>query len=397
MHNEGQIVFIGDYLFPEGDGAAIRTLSLARICRDLGFRVTVIGKGQFRPQDYRRELGGHYIEGIRYESMNPERVTWAQRARHPIGRLTQAVTALEAQRAGDTRAVVINASGSARHVPFVSAFCRRRSIPLIGDVCEWYDPRQFRHGYLSPSYAVFNLVFRLFLPRFRNLIVVSRLLERHFAGQGRNVTRIAAPLDVREIPCAGDSHRVRRVFLYAGQPGQKDLLKEVVQAVASLDPDERTRLEFRLLGLTREELRRLLGSSAGLLDSLGDIVKPLGRVPRDQVLRALAEADYTVLVRPNKRYANAGFPSKVPESLAAGVPVVLNLTSDLGEYLADGTAAIPIRDCSSAEVARAIRRALELSETELQNFRRSARAKAEQYFDYRLYLDPLEKYLGLLH
>jgi glycosyltransferase involved in cell wall biosynthesis len=267
---------------------------------------------------------------------------------------------------------------------------------LIGDVCEWYDPRQMNYGRLDPSYAVFCLVFHWFLPRFRHLIVISKLLERHFGGQGRNVIRIVPAVDPSKIPCIDRTPRDRLVLLYAGLPGRKDLLREFLAALASLAPDEISRIEFRLLGPTKQELIKLLGKSAGLLTQLAETVKPLGRVPRDRVLDALQGAHFTVLLRPNQRYANAGFPSKVPESLAAGAPVLLNLTSDLGEYLGDGTAALPIHDCSPVEVAKAIRRALQLSPEELQDLRRCARAKAEQCFDYRLYLDTFTTYLEQL-
>jgi glycosyltransferase involved in cell wall biosynthesis len=393
---QGRIVFIGDFLFPEGDAAAIRTLSLARICRDLGYAVTVIGKGQLRSQDYHEETGRHHIEGIHYSTMNPKPVSARQRLRHPIQRLRQSVSALEALDLEDARAVIINASGSARHVPFVSAFCRRRSIPLVCDVCEWYDPRQMNYGRLDPAYAAFWLVFHWALPRLRHLIVISRLLERHFEERGCDVIRIPPVLDPSQIPCADVTPRDHLVLLYAGLPGRKDLLTEFLVALASLQPDQRTGIVFRLLGPTRHDLVSLLGRSAGLLDVLGETVKPLGRVSRERVLAELQGAHFTVLLRPDKRYANAGFPSKVPESLAAGAPILLNLTSDLEEYLGDGTAALRVRDCSQAEVTKALRRALELTEGELRELRHCARAKAEQYFDYRLYLDAFASFLAQL-
>ncbi len=186
------------------------------------------------------------------------------------------------------------------------------------------------------------------------------------------------------------------MLLYAGLPGRKDLLKEILVALASLAPAERGRIEFRLLGPTRQDLLRLLGRSSGLLDALGDTVKPLGRVPHNRVLAELHEASFAVLLRPDRRYANAGFPTKVPESLAAGAPILLNFTSDLADFLGDGTAVVEIRDGSAAEVEKALRRVLALSQDELQDLRRCARTKAEQHFDYRLYRDSFARYLAHL-
>jgi glycosyltransferase involved in cell wall biosynthesis len=170
----------------------------------------------------------------------------------------------------------------------------------------------------------------------------------------------------------------------------------MLEALASLSPGERSRIEFRLLGPTKHDLIELLGQSADLLNVLGDTVKPLGRVPRTEVLDALQKAHFTVLLRPDQRYANAGFPSKVPESLAAGAPILLTFTSDLRDYLGDGIAALPVDDCSVVAVTKAIRRALELTPAELRDLRRCARMRAEQHFDYRLYLKPFKAYLEQL-
>ena len=383
MSDDRRIVFMGEYDFPDGDAAATRTLSLARICRDLGYRVTVLGKGTLRSGHFREDLGEYEFEGIQYRTMNPERLSTLRRLVSPMERLTLYVSHLKKFVPGTVKAVVINASGSAMHVPAVSAYCRRAGIPLIADVCEWYDPRQFPRGRLDPFYAVFTVIFHLVFPRLRNMIVVSTLLERRFADPNRNLVRIASPFDVRKIACEDHSPSDRRLFMYAGSPGTKDQLREIIIAFASLSPDERAGMEFRVIGATEPELRRLLGHAAGALDELGNTVTPMGRVPRESVLTELQRAHFTFLVRPNERYANAGFPSKVAESLAAGVPVILNFTSDLQEFLGDGSAVVVVNGNSTSAIADAIRRALALSPEELRTLRRGARAKAESVFDYR--------------
>lgn len=387
---------IGEYRFPDGDAAAIRTMSLACAFRDLGYAVTVLGKGTLRDEDYVADLGGHYVKGIEYRTMNPAPLSLWHRLVNPLQRLRLFATSLEAIDLRDCRAVVINASDSARHVPFVRAVCRQRNLPLIGDVCEWYDPRQMSGGWLNPFYVVFQVVFHFVLPRLRNVIVVSRLLEARFDGSGRSVIRIASPIDVSEITPTDRTPENRLVLLYAGAAGRKDLLVEVLQALRALSPEERRRVEFRMLGPTREDLVALLGGRDELLQELAEVVRPLGRVPRRDVLSALQQAHFSVLFRPDRRYARAGFPSKVPESLAAGTPVLLNLTGDLGDYVGDEQASIVAASGSVADIATAIRRALELSRTEYLALREAARHKAETHFDYRASLPALSAFLARL-
>lgn len=396
MDDPNEIVFVGEFRFPEGDAAAVRTMSLAKICLDLGFSVLVIGKGQLRTTDFDAVRRGHYVEGIRYTTMNPRRVTAWERLRHPIRRIKLFSSALDAVCTEKTRAVVINASSSARHVPFVQAFCRRKTIPFIADICEWYDPRQMKYGRFNPAYSVFQFIFHYVLPRLSNVIVVSRLLERRFQGNDRNLVRVSAPLDVASFELGDDTPTDRLVLLYAGMPGRKDLLKEIVVALALLSSEERLRVQFRLLGPTMDEFIKLMGDRRELLALLSDVVQPLGRVPREEVLRTMRGAHFTVLVRPARRYADAGFPSKVAESLAAGVPVITNFTSDLAEYLTDGVDSLRINDPSPVEIARVIRRALSLSSAELSSLRRGARATAEEYFDYRRFVPAFHAFVERL-
>lgn len=387
---------IGEYRFPDGDAAAIRTMSLACAFRDLGYAVTVLGKGTLRDEDYVASLDGHYVKGIEYRTMNPAPMSVWRRLLNPWQRLRLFATSLEALDLRDCRAVVINASDSARHVPFVHAFCRQRNVPLIADVCEWYDPRQMSGGWLNPFYLVFLMVFHFVLPRLRNMIVVSRLLEAKFGGGGRAVVRIASPIDVAEITPIDLTPEDRLVLLYAGAAGRKDLLVEVLLALRTLDPDERRRVEFRLLGPTRDDLVALLGGRDEVLQELEGVVRPLGRVPRRDVLSALQQAHFSVLFRPDLRYARAGFPSKVPESLAAGTPVLLNLTGDLGDYVGDGQASIVAATGSVPDIAAAIRRALKLSRTEYLRLRAAARLKAEAHFDYRVSLPAMSAFMARL-
>lgn len=389
-----RIIMIGEYRFPDGDAAAIRSMSLACAFRDLGYSVIVLAKGTLRDADFAADRGGYYIEGIEYRTMNPTPVRSWQRVFTPWRRILLLATYLKSMDLRGCRAVVINASDSARHLPFVLAFCRRRSIPLIGDVCEWYGTRQITGGYLNPFFLAFLAVFHLVLPRVQNMIVVSRLLEGRFSGNDRSVIRIAAPLDVQAVDAENRTPDDRLVLIYAGVAGRKDLLVEVLDALISLAPAERRRVELRLLGPTREDVVALLGGREKLLLDLDGSVKIYGKVSREDVLEALQEAHFSVLFRPDLRYAHAGFPSKVPESLAVGTPVLLNLTSDLAEFVGDGKASIVANSSAVADIALVIRRALNLSRPAYLEMRRAARQKAEEYFDYRTFLSALSGFMN---
>jgi glycosyltransferase involved in cell wall biosynthesis len=101
-----------------------------------------------------------------------------------------------------------------------------------------------------------------------------------------------------------------------------------------------------------------------------------------------------MLIRnPEERYAKAGFPSKVVESLANSTPVLCNLSSDLGLYLRDGENAILASDHTPQAVALAMERAAGLSFEERKGMCEAAHNTAKVKFDYRQYQDALASLL----
>lgn len=128
--------------------------------------------------------------------------------------------------------------------------------------------------------------------------------------------------------------------------------------------------------------------------SLPACVRAHDRVPRAKVVSALRSSDFTVLMRdPGKRFAQAGMPTKVTESLGCGTPVIANITSDLGGFLEDGRDAIVVEEYSADACARALRKAACLPAAERVVMREAAYATARARLDYRAYADALDAFL----
>ena len=107
--------------------------------------------------------------------------------------------------------------------------------------------------------------------------------------------------------------------------------------------------------------------------------------PHAELPNLIAEADFTVLMRPNKRYTNAGFPTKLVESLASGVPVIANLTSDIGWAVRDGREGLKVDDYSAASLAATLSRAAALEPDRRAAMRAAAEARVREVFDFRRY------------
>jgi len=234
---------------------------------------------------------------------------------------------------------------------------RRLAVPLVLDVVEWYQPAHLPGGRLGPFALANTVSMRLLAPRANGVLAISSFLQDHFEGAGVPTLRVP-PLFELAPPArpAGGRHPLR--LCYVGSSGQKDreTVVHLTQLPGLLGLD-RARLHIDIVGMDRAGARALLGTEADAhLDH--ECLHFHGRVPAIEARRIVAESDFSVLQRRPERFAQAGFPSKVVESLLLGTPVMANLTSDLHEVLVEGRNARVLGDDTLGSLARAVARVL---------------------------------------
>ncbi len=275
-------------------------------------------------------------------------------------------------------------------------WCRSRQIPLICDVAEWYDRGHVKGG--RYGYRALDSEFRMRKGHSLSdgVIAISTYLENYYSGCGVPTVRLPNLVDVSEdkwtgreaLPTRTGQERLRLVFVGTAQ--QKDYLVSAIRGLSLVGPEK---CEIVAVGPSQEELRMNLGSDSDLLEILHESLHFTGRLPHREALRELAQSDFSILLRPDAKFANAGFPTKLVESLAMGVPVICNLTGDIGLYVKDGYEGIVVSDCSPEAFAEGIRRILSLSWDERLAMCRHARKRAEESFDYRNWVVPLGEFV----
>lgn len=175
-------------------------------------------------------------------------------------------------------------------------------------------------------------------------------------------------------------------MIYAGSPGKKDALHLVVEGVTLVPPEVRDRFEFRIIGATKEQFIEQNGEK-----NIPGNIAFLGSVPREQVIEELQRADFTTFLRDsNLRFVNAGFPSKLAESMSMGVPVITNLTSDLAIYLRNGDNCIIVEEFSGMAYAKALCVVATLENDKLVSMHESSKETARNSFDFSNYVEDIE-------
>lgn len=376
------ILIVTSAKFPDGDAEAVRLHTIGRLLRNLGHGVNYVGMGV---SNYLEKLE---YDGFPYVSLRKRNNSKLSKILYYFNynkRLEKYIFSYISENKLDA---ILFADLSPITISTLKRICKKRNIQLIADSVEWYSPEQFRLGSFSPAMVLKNIENKYMIDKNIQIIAISNYLYNHFTNKGCTCIRIPVILDVKNMSCEKSIDLEKISIIYAGSPGKKDYVHEMLRGILLLNEKEIKKLKFELAGVSVDDMKSLFTSDELL--KLNKCVIFLGRVERKIVLEKLSKADFTVLLRsPSQRYAKAGFPTKVIESLATATPVILNLTSDLGEYIHHGQEGLIVDECSSVAFSKTLKQALELDITQREYMRENARNCAEKYFDYRVYKDKI--------
>lgn len=374
-----QVAYVGPMSFPHGGAAARRILGNAQSLREAGWRV-VIGSGQMPEKESVFDYQGFQVHSLaerdaehlptvlkhlKYLSMGRKTVAWLEQAKPDA---------------------VILYSGFAAYFTRLLPWCQRHSVPLTFDCVEWYEPADMPGGKYGPYRWGFELAMRKQAVQAGNIIAITRFLNDYFRANGCRTTRVPPTLDVQQTPARINGSDDTVTIAYTGTPGNKDRLEPLLQAIQSLDPQGK-RVKVVTAGFKAETLLKL-NLFAGR-QSLPENIIVHGPLEQAKAHDLVRQADFSVLLRRNLRYAQAGFATKLVESVSVGTPPLCNLTGDLELYLKNGENALVADDESTESVTQALDRALSLTPAQKDAMRVEARRTAESAFDYRHYVKPL--------
>lgn len=374
-------LIISMYRYPDGFAETVRMHYIAKLFQRNGYEVIIVARGEcteFKMKEY---------DGISYLSLRGSRngrlnklfdfIWFTKHIKHVINDN------------GPFDAILVMTIPTSTLI-YVKRFAKEKRIMLLHDSVEWYSHEQFRFGRISLEYRKKEFWMKHLIDNGFKIIAISKYLEDYFKEKKMVVARIPVIMDVTGVSKNKKVFDSKITILYAGSPGKKDYLSIVIEGLALLESEELINIKLVVAGVTKEQLCKICGVDQQVIDRLGDSLQFLGRISRDKVIEALEFADFTVLLRsPTQRYAKAGFPTKVVESLASGTPVICNLTSDLSDYIKDKINGIIVSECTAESFAESLRRAEKLTFEERKAMCEEAHQSAVKYFDYRLYQSAL--------
>lgn len=383
------IVILSTAPFPDGNASSTYILNVCRTMVACGHDVTVVGCRRTIKTEH--PLNGEY-EGIKYVNFD---ATAHNKLVMYVYNLYFEVYAKHILRKLKKPDVVFLYGGIESTARAVKKHCSRRGIKFGGFNCEWYTEECF-----SPDVSKRHIRGTLGLIPYvaKNSdagILISSLLTNYFKEQGTHSVMIPNIVDLtdKKWNVKKDVDEPNKLKIaYAGVPGVgKDELGTVVKAIGEMPEELKTKTELHVYGPDEKGLLSYL-KTQGVQEIPSNVVCH-GRQKQDEIPAKLNECHFTVLVRKPTRRANAGFSTKMVESLAAGIPFIANITGDIGTYLKDGENGIVVADESVEACRDALVRAWNLLDKNPE-MRKAAYKTAENNFDYRIYIDAMRDFLA---
>lgn len=391
IRSKGRIVYVGPMSFPNGGAAARRILGNALSLISAGYEV-LVGSGQLAQTQSLNieEFQGISIHSIGERTSEDKPVLIKHLLYSGMGKKT--VDWLNTL--NPKPIAIILYSGDMPYLIRLMPWCKNHCIPLIYEASEWYDPRNMPGGRYGPYRINFEITMRYLVPRVRNVITISSYLYNHYKQLGCETICIPPTIDIIHFQNFMKEHNGSLIKIgYTGTPAKnKDLFNNFLEAFYQIDPMGE-RFQFNVAGQTDSEILNYPAMKTRGIKKLPMVIRNIGKVSHSDAIKLIGNSDFSILLRYPKRYAQAGFPTKVVESMVMGTPVICNLTSDLYKYIQDGISGIVCNDHHVESLINALHRVKKLSSQEISNMSANARKIAEDSFDYRSYVSALDGFI----
>ena len=371
-----KMVIFSSQTCPFGDAGAIRLHYLAKIFKCNGFDVTIIGINFSKEEIFKDKE----IDTINYHFFKANnRYYFSQMRKYLLsnGKI-------------DVVLVYMIPIGA---LLYLKKYAKKNKIQLLHDSVEWYSPSEFNRPFLSYEYMRREIYNRFLIDRQFKVISISRYLYSYFKSKGISTVRIPVIMEIpensfKEKNINRDYIKIAYIGGYAPKKDQIDLF---LKAYLELNEEIKNKIKFYFIGMDSSKVALLANKSE---DEINRNVICYGRVNREKLLELMNEIDFTVIIRNSReRYAKAGFPTKIVESLSSGVPVIANLSSDLELYLKDKENSILLKEMNTQAIKEGLLKIFSLSNEERKKMHLQSYQTARKFFNYLLYKDKVSELL----
>lgn len=318
MNDREKVLYIGGFALPDKNAAAQRVIGISKGLRELGYDVIFLNslKDCMQSGVVEKEYFGFKCYEYKRESDNDY--------------LFSGKTSL--RMIADVRpSIVIAYNYPAFALNRIISFCRRKGIRCFADATEWYGATGKNLFSRLIKWIDTNYRMKYVHKKTDGIIAISRYLYNYYK-KSQNTVMIPPTVDIsdKKWELSGTNNQKCTSFVYAGSPGtSKERLDIIINGTRLVEKEHSIRVN--IVGITREQFTELYNWSQDIPES----VSFWGRVDHKEALNFVKQSSWSIILRTNNRVIQAGFPTKLVESISCGTPVIANPFSNVFDYLTE--------------------------------------------------------------
>ena len=375
-----KVLYLGGFDLPDKNAAAQRVIANAKIFRQLGCDVTLVGLDNV-PGEF--EFEGFRCINLKYPNSLSE---WVRHLTS-IKQYQPFLEEIESE-------LVIAYNHPAVALEKLLNYNRKRNVKTLADCTEWYEPQG---NWLFRKVKGWDVDKRMndVHCKLDGIITISRYLDDFYRSKGMKTLLLPPLVDKRdrkwqvEEVLGRDCDTIR--LLYAGSPGvSKDRLDLIIEALASIAV-EPCRFQFDVIGIEEQQYRKIYMNNGD--EHIPAFVHFHGRLSHEEAVTALKNADFQIFLREDHLANRAGFPTKFTEAISAGTIVLTNASSNLKDYMVERQNSFELDISDSNSLAKTLSNPLSLSVGEILRIRMHMK---DDLFDYRNYIDLTSNFIDSL-
>jgi glycosyltransferase involved in cell wall biosynthesis len=371
------ILCIGGFKLPDGTASAQRALENGYLLESLGFKMVFVGK-------FDKDKKNHIYQNIEgFDCFNitsptntkafPYYAKNADSIKHVVS--TYGINEVHSIIAYNYPPIALNK---------LISFGKKNNINIILDSTEWYGFEGKGIIRNVMRFVATQYRMRVLAKKAGNVICASRFLQTYYT----KLNTVILPFSINPnkdkwmlpkiIPTGSP-----RTFIYAGNPGigmSKDFVNSMIEGLSKVK-EKGYKFKLIIVGIKKDEFLLYFPDYFKILNFLDSDIDFLGRQPHLKTLELIKKSDYSLLIRPNNRVSNAGFPTKIVEAVSCGTPPITNITSDIADYIKEGENGLIFNSTSLEDIEVKLISAIEMPEENLTKMKNNCHTKNPFHMD----------------
>ncbi|NUM30871.1 MAG: glycosyltransferase [Bacteroidetes bacterium] len=252
-------------------------------------------------------------------------------------------------------------------------------IPLVIELTELDEKTKAKS--LFSFLIIKSNVFNAYLYKYfcKNIIVISEKLKKHLSKFYPESKIILIPIivDFKRFEKINGFEHKKFAIGYLGSFSSKDGVNQIIESYKNASEKVKG-LKLKLIGFNpyKKQTNRFLKS----LNLNGEVEKT-GQITYDKVPQWLEKCDLLIMNRTNHSFSHYGFPTKLGEYLATGIPTICTKVGDIEMYLTHAENSYLIEPDNPMQLSEAIIKRYEKYEL-FNKIGQQGKLVAHKHFDY---------------